>query len=137
LALRNIADPQLARLHGVPDGKRRQAPAPSHVPSNPHVAMATAGQNVVPAVAPTTAIAGMPAGTDVHAPSLPLSAHDWHPPLQATEQHTPCAQWVESQSPSTAHWVPSAFLPQIPVCAPPSPVIIIMQGEPLSQSSAD
>ena len=69
-----------------------------------------------------------PAMRGRHAPSLPLSAHDRQPPAQATAQHTPCAQALESHSTSLPHAVPSAFFPQVNV--------IGSHGCPFSQSNS-
>jgi len=41
---------------------------------------------------------GAPVETFVHAPSVPVMAHDWQAPVQALSQHTPCAQKPEPHS---------------------------------------
>src|SRR5450432_1955378 len=41
---------------------------------------------------------GEPVVTFVHAPSVPVRAHDWQAPTQALSQQTPCAQNVEPHS---------------------------------------
>jgi hypothetical protein len=82
----------------------RHAPMPLHCPSRPQV------------VAPSSAhwpSGSMPSGTLRHVPSLPATAHDLHVPVQAAEQHRPCAQIAELHSASAPHAPPSGFLPQL------------------------
>ena len=56
-----------------------------------------------------------PAGTDVHVPSVPASAHDAQVPVQAVAQQTPCAQKLCAQSLAIVQAWPSASLPQLPL----------------------
>ena len=53
-------------------------------------------------------------GTFRHVPSLPAIAHDRHVPVQAAEQHLPCAQTFELHSASAPQPAPIGFLPQLP-----------------------
>jgi hypothetical protein len=78
-------------LHTVPATKRRQAPAPSHVPSNPHVD----GSLVAHAVA-SRGLA--PATEDVHVPGEPGAAHVLHDSEHAVPQQTPSTQKSVAQS---------------------------------------
>ncbi len=52
-----------------------------------------------------------PAGTLLQVPSEVGSAHDWHEPLHAELQQTPCAQDFDRQS------VPSAQVLPVPLTA--------------------
>jgi hypothetical protein len=82
----------------------RQAPAPLQKPSFPQLA------------APASVhwfCGSCPAGTLLHVPSDPVTAHDRHSPVQAVWQQTPCAQTLELHSASPPHAVPTAFLPQL------------------------
>jgi len=66
---RNMAEEQVTAAHTVPATWNRHAPAPSQVPSVP--------QLVASVVAHAAAgVGGVPAGTNVHAPSLPLRVHE-------------------------------------------------------------
>jgi len=56
-----------------------------------------------------------PAGTLVHVPALPDSAHDLQVPAQVVAQQTPVAQMLELHSPSAPHGAPGGFLPQLPL----------------------
>jgi len=55
-----------------------------------------------------------PAGTSMHEPADPWTAHDLHVPPQSLAQQTPCAQKPESQSPATAQVAPTGLRPQLP-----------------------
>jgi hypothetical protein len=82
----------------------RHAPMPLHCPSSPQV------------VAPASAhwpSGSMPSGTLRQVPSPPATAHDLHVPVQAAEQHRPCAQIAELHSASAPQAAPSGFLPQL------------------------
>src|SRR5262249_12854874 len=92
--------------HTVPAAYLRQAPAPSHCPSSPPVAM--------PASLHWPS-GSMPSGTFLHVPSLPGTAHDRQVPVQALMQHLPCAQNIEKHSSSLPQFAPSGFLPQLPL----------------------
>jgi hypothetical protein len=50
----------------------------------------------------------------VHVPGAAASAHDWHVPVQAVAQHTPCAQNPDAHSVPPAHVRPSAFFEHVP-----------------------
>ena len=56
-----------------------------------------------------------PAGTEVHVPTEPASAHDAQFPVHAVVQHTPCSQKFELHWLSAAHVAPTGSLPQLPV----------------------
>jgi hypothetical protein len=112
--------PQLAFAQTVPLAYRRQAPAPSHVPSFPQLA------------APSSAhwLSGSaPAGTSMHWPSLPAIAHERQVPLHAVAQQTPVTQKPEAQSLAAAHAAPGGFGPQLPFtqAAPPTQSALLVQ----------
>lgn len=44
---------------------------------------------------------------------MPASAHDWHVPVQALPQHTPCAQNPDKHSAAAAHAAPGPFFTQL------------------------
>jgi hypothetical protein len=88
----------------VPTTKLRQAPAPSHVPSRPHVDGSEAGQ--------TPALRGVPpAGTKAQIPGAPAVLQDLHVSVQALLQQTPSTQNPLAQSPS--HPQPPPLTPLI------------------------
>jgi hypothetical protein len=74
---------QLAPAQGVPGRYFWQAPA-WHFPS--------VLQLVPPWSTQVSAGSGMPVGTDVQVPIVPVSAQDWQALAQAEPQQTPCAQ---------------------------------------------
>jgi hypothetical protein len=84
----------------------RQAPAPSHMPSEPHVA--------TPWSAHTLRGSAPPAGTGVHLPIDDGSAHVRHAPWQARLQQTPSMQNVLAHSEPLAHVWPFCLGPQLP-----------------------
>ncbi len=47
-------------------------------------------------------------------PALPAIAHDMQLPVQVVAQQTPCAQWVDLQSPSAPQLAPGGLRPQLP-----------------------
>jgi hypothetical protein len=47
-------------------------------------------------------------------PALPWTAHDLQLPVQVVAQQTPCAQWVDLQSPSAPQLAPGGLRPQLP-----------------------
>ena len=101
----NVDPVQLAATQVVPLAYRRQAPPPSQNPSVPQAA------------APLSAHwfrGSCPAGTFVHVPAVPLSAHDWQVPPQPALQQNPWAQNPEAHSPAAAQATPIAFLVQLP-----------------------
>jgi hypothetical protein len=82
--------------------QRRQAPAPSQVPSAPQVSWPVAVQS---------SSGSRPAWTGAQAPSLPpvsLPRHDRQPPPQASSQHTPSMHWPEVHCPPLRHGAPLA-----------------------------
>jgi hypothetical protein len=58
---------------------------PSQVPSFPQAAMP-------PSVHCVAGVGVCPAGTFVHVPTLPVTVHDLHVPVQAALQQTPWTQ---------------------------------------------
>ncbi len=80
-----------------------------------------------------------PAGTAVQAPALPVSAHDWHVPVQSVAQQTPCAQIPEAHEEGSVQGVPfaappgaasaSAGLPQ--TTCPAGSTLVVMSTQPL------
>jgi hypothetical protein len=48
-------------------------------------------------------------------PALPVIAHDLQLPVQVDAQQTPCAQWVDLQSPSAPQLAPGGLRPQLPL----------------------
>jgi hypothetical protein len=50
----------------------------------------------------------------MHWPSLPLTAHDLHVPVQAVAQQTSCAQNVDAHSLPVVQVAPGGFGPQLP-----------------------
>jgi len=100
------ADPvQRAAAQVVPAAYRRQAPAPSHVPSVPH--------EVLP-LSVHWSRGSCPTGTSVQVPALPDSAHDRQVPLQLEAQQTPCWQSPDAHSVPAAQVRPSGFFEQTP-----------------------
>ena len=97
---------QVAATQVVPAAYRRQPPAPSHVPSAPHVA--------TPASVHWFS-GSCPLGTFTQVPIVPAIAHDRQLPMHVPIQQTPWAQLFELHSPSPAHAAPTGFKPQLPV----------------------
>jgi hypothetical protein len=86
----------------VPATWRRQPPAPSHVPSKPHVDAAAA----------THAVASrgfVPATTKVHVPGDPAAAQVLHASVQAVLQQTPSTQKLLAQSDAHSQVCPADF----------------------------
>src|SRR6185436_9114246 len=80
-------------------GQRRQAPTPSHLPSQLQVDGAAAGQKV--------GVRGVsPAGLYTQTPGAPPPLHLAHSPVHALSQQTPSAQKPLAQSPADAHGAP-------------------------------
>lgn len=77
--------------HWVPATCLRHAPAPSQDPSLPHVDAAAAGHCEATS-------GGAPGAIGEHVPTLPVSEHDMHVPVQALLQQTLLTQNPESQS---------------------------------------
>ena len=93
---------QVPFLQMVPATKRRQAPAPSQVPSKPHVegsadAHAVASRGLAPAMA------------NVHVPGEPGAAHVLHDSAHAVPQHTPSTQKLLEHSEAHPQAWPVAF----------------------------
>lgn len=114
-----------ADTHTVPATYFWQAPAPSHLPLNPHAAGPASVQ-------PETA--GMPAPMFVHMPTAPGRLHARQPPEQSMLQHTPCEQNPVTHSPPAPHIEPTGFLPQLPamhafpVTQSPSPEQVVLHA---------
>ena len=84
-----VAPGQVEGLQTVPFAYFWQAPAMQR-PFVPQLAPPWSWQ--IPAGS------GAPVETFVHAPRVPVMAHDWQAPVQALSQHTPCAQNVDPHS---------------------------------------
>jgi len=84
----------------------RHAPLPLQVPSLPHVVL-PASVHWVPGVG------AWPAGTLVHDPTLPVTAHERQVPVHAVAQQIPCAQKPELHSGAVVQVAPLGFLPQL------------------------
>jgi hypothetical protein len=97
---------QVAAAHCVPFTQNRQAPAPSHIPSVPHVVDVVVEHCVA-------GVGAVPPGTLLHVPTLPAIAHDLQVPVHALLQQKPCAQKPESHSPAVVHAVPIGFSVQM------------------------
>lgn len=97
-----VATLQLGSLQTVPFAYRWQTPA-WHLPVVPQVPLPMSLQ--------TPAGSALPVGTLVHRPFVAASAHDWHDPLHAELQHTPCAQKPEAHSVPPEHDAPGGFGP--------------------------
>jgi hypothetical protein len=115
--------------HSVPTGWRRQAPAPSQVPSRPHVLDAVAAQ-----VAGSRGL--LPADTNVHVPRAVGDAHVLQVSSQGLPQQTLSTQKLLAQSPEQLHGWPSSLRPpSAPVhTTPPS---WLPGGVPPSPASGD
>src|SRR6185369_16454925 len=100
----NVAPLQLAFTHTVPDAHLRQAPAPSHMPSAPHVDCAACAHSLSGSVLLLTGR---------HRPSacvvLTLT-HAWQVPAHALSQHTPSVQKPEMHSAPAAQAAPTALV---------------------------
>jgi hypothetical protein len=81
---------------------------PSQVPSKPHRLCATAGHWVA-----TTG--AEPLATFEHVPTLPVSVHVMHVPLQAVLQHTPWTQLPDVHWALVEHVAPFVFVVHAPV----------------------
>jgi hypothetical protein len=96
---------QVAAPHTVPAAYSWHFAAPSHRPLVPQAAAPASAH---------WASGSCPAGTLVQVPALPASAHDWHVPVHAVAQQTPCWQLPDAQSPGPTQVVPSAPPAQLP-----------------------
>jgi hypothetical protein len=113
----NVEPAHVAAPQVVPAAYRRQAPAPSHVPSSPQF------------MAPPSVhwfSGSWPAATSEQVPRLPASAHERQVPVHELEQQTPCWQKLEPHSAPAAHAAPSSFFEQTP----------LLQTYPAAQSAA-
>jgi hypothetical protein len=89
-------------LQGTPFGYFWQPPA-WHMPFVPHEPGPMSWQ--------MPAGSGAPVATFVHTPSVPDMPHDWHEPVHALSQQTPCAQNVERHSALPEHDAPLFLRP--------------------------
>jgi len=90
---------QLPATHCVPAAQKRQAPAPLHTPSRPHVVAAVPKHWLA-------ATGAVPLGTFEQVPSAVASAHVLHVPVHAVSQQRPCAQKPELHSAAAVHVAP-------------------------------
>jgi hypothetical protein len=90
---------QLAARQTVPAAHLRHAPAPSQVPSVPHVEAADAVQSLRGLV---------PGSANLHVPTLFVALHVWQVPVQEVSQQTPSTQWPLAQSLVSSQVVPFA-----------------------------
>jgi hypothetical protein len=99
-----VAPLQLESAHSVPLTYFRHPPAPSQVPSFPHIAATAIGHC-------DATIGGLPAAIGVHVPS----EQDMHVPVQALLQQTLFTQCPDAQSASRpdAQVPPIGILPQL------------------------
>ena len=86
-----VALEHIGAAHWVPLTCLRHAPAPSQVPSLPHVDAAAARHCEATS-------GGAPGAIGEHVPTLPVSEHDMHVPVQALLQQTLLTQNPDSQS---------------------------------------
>jgi hypothetical protein len=98
----------VAAPHCVVAAQKRQAPAPLHIPSVPHVVDTVVAHCVA-------GVGAVPLATLLHVPTLPVIAHDLHVPVQALLQQKPWAQKPESHSVASVHAVPIGLSVQLPV----------------------
>jgi hypothetical protein len=98
----------IGAAHWVPLTCLRHAPAPSQLPSLPHVDAAAAGHCEATS-------GGAPGPIGEHVPTLPVSEHDMQVPVQALLQQTLLTQNPESQSELTplGQAPPMGILPQL------------------------
>jgi hypothetical protein len=103
-----VAFMHVAAPHCVPSACFRQPPAPSQVPSLPHVDAAATGQN-------DATSGGSPSPIGEHVPTLPVSEHDEQAPAQALLQQTLATQYPDAQSEfmPDGHAPPIGILPQL------------------------
>ncbi len=98
---------QCAAAQTVPGRCRRQAPAPSQVPSVPHDSGGWAAQ--------VLRGSSVPVATGVQTPGAEGRAQLRQAPVQASAQQTPSTQKFDTQSPAALHGWPLARLPQLPL----------------------
>jgi hypothetical protein len=99
---------QVAAAHCVPLTCFRHAPAPLQVPSLPQVEGAAAGHC-------DATSGGLPGAIGEHVPTLPVSEHDMHVPVQALLQQMLFTQKPDAQSEFTpdGQEPPIGILPQL------------------------
>lgn len=72
---------------------------------------------------------GFPAATGTHCPRRPSALQRTQAPVQATAQHTPSVQKLESHSAAAPQEAPIGFLPQLPaVQVRPSHCVLVVQA---------
>jgi hypothetical protein len=108
---------QVVAPHIVPFAYRRQLPAPSHIPSVPHVAVGAMAHW------PSGSVA---AGASVHVPAVSVSAHERQVPVHELAQQTPCWHCPDWHSVPAPHATESSFFEQTP----------LLQTKPAAQSVA-
>jgi hypothetical protein len=132
LTLPTDAPSQVPALQTVPDAYLRQAPAPLHVPSSPHVEASDLGQTLGER-------GGSPLGTNEQVPGDCGVLHDLHASPHELLQQTPSMQNPLWQSPAQPHaWPLGRRMPFVPVHAvtgpasPPSgpPPLLVPPQEP-------
>jgi hypothetical protein len=124
---------QVAGAQVVPIAVRAHAPAPSQVPSVPHVEAAMARQ--------LASGSGPPLGTGWQLPALPWTAHDKHAAQLAAPQQTCSTQWPLMQSVPAAHAPPfgvrsvhEPFAQENPDAQSPSSPHVVRQALPPAQA---
>jgi hypothetical protein len=105
-ALVSVDPVQEGGVHCVPAPYCSQAPAPSHLPSFPHVVEAAIGHWLATEGA-------APAAMAVHVPCVPVRAQDKQVAAQPVLQQYPCSQYPDAHSAAVVQVVPVTFLPQI------------------------
>ena len=100
--------------HGVPLGRTRHAPVPSHSPSYPQVRAASIGH-------PSGVFGGSPSTRLTHDPAMPGTSQCRQGSSHATLQQTPSVQKPLAQSAAVVHCSPSVSGRGVPR-APPVPV---------------
>jgi hypothetical protein len=102
----NVEPEHVVPPHFVPAAYRRQAPAPSQVPSVPQLV----------AIWSAHWFSGSwPAATSVHVPIEAAMAHERQVPVHELLQQTPCAHWPDWHSLPAAHVAPLSFFEQTPL----------------------
>jgi hypothetical protein len=102
----NATPTQVAVAQPVPVAYRRHAPAPSQLPSVPQPGAPLSSHWFRGSV---------PAGTGVHVPRLPATAHERQVPVQLELQQIPCWHRPDAHSVPPAQVSPGAFRVHCPV----------------------
>jgi hypothetical protein len=102
-----LVPPHTWAAHCVPVANLRQAPRPSQNPSLAQVAAPWFWQPPCGSRAPFA--------TGLQVPRVAVRLHDWHVPLQAVLQQTPCAQTPDMHSLPTAHARPLTLSAHAPL----------------------